>query len=167
MSRRQTKAIEDKSESATVAEIAALEFAAVKEFRGLTKMERLKRVHNDVRMLAIVAAEIVAMDKPELVAAAKEKHEQLGPLRPGMKVLDMGAGGGYSTELLARAVAPGGVVYGQNPAELPERPKTAFEARLKSPGNERRCRRHPAVRRPSAAGRRPLRTGGLIATFAH
>ena len=30
--------------------------------------------------------------------------------RPGMKVLDMGAGAGYSTELLARAVAPGGSV---------------------------------------------------------
>jgi predicted methyltransferase len=29
---------------------------------------------------------------------------------PGMKVLDMGAGGGYSTELMARAVAPNGVV---------------------------------------------------------
>ena len=33
-------------------------------------------------------------------------------VRPGMKVLDMGAGGGYSTELMARAVAPNGVVYG-------------------------------------------------------
>src|SRR5712691_8822946 len=44
-------------------------------------------------------------------------------VRPGMKVLDMGAGGGYSTELIARAVAPGGVVYGQNPADLPEKPK--------------------------------------------
>ena len=54
-------------------------------------------------------------------------------VRPGMKVLDMGAGGGYSTELLARAVAPGGMVHGQNPADLPERPKTAFEARLKTP----------------------------------
>src|SRR5207247_10581743 len=53
--------------------------------------------------------------------------------RPGMKVLDMGAGGGYSTELMARAVAPGGVVYGQNPADLPERPKSRFEARLKTP----------------------------------
>src|ERR1700676_2352623 len=44
--------------------------------------------------------------------------------RPGTKVLDMGAGGGYSTELMARAVAPTGVVYGQNAADLPERPKT-------------------------------------------
>jgi predicted methyltransferase len=56
--------------------------------------------------------------------------------RPGMKVLDMGAGGGYSTELMARAVAPGGVVYGQNPADLPERPKTRFEARLKTPAGK-------------------------------
>jgi predicted methyltransferase len=38
-----------------------------------------------------------------------------------MKVLDMGAGGGYSTELMARAVAPTGLVYGQNPADLGER----------------------------------------------
>jgi predicted methyltransferase len=53
-------------------------------------------------------------------------------LRPGMKVLDMGAGGGYSTELIARVVAPSGVVYGQNPTDQGERPKARFEARLKS-----------------------------------
>jgi predicted methyltransferase len=51
---------------------------------------------------------------------------------PGMKVLDMGAGGGYSTELMARAVAPTGVVYGQNPPDLGERAKVRFEARLKT-----------------------------------
>ena len=31
-------------------------------------------------------------------------------VHPGMKVLDMGAGGGYSSELMARAVAPNGIV---------------------------------------------------------
>jgi predicted methyltransferase len=56
--------------------------------------------------------------------------------RPGMKVLDIGAGGGYSTELMARAVAPAGVVYGQNPADIGERAKTRFEARLKTPGGK-------------------------------
>jgi len=56
--------------------------------------------------------------------------------RPGMKVLDMGAGGGYSTELMGRAVAPAGVVYGQNPADIGERAKTRFEARLKTPGGK-------------------------------
>ena len=54
-------------------------------------------------------------------------------VRPGMKVLDMGAGGGYSTELMARAVAPNGVVYGQNPPDVGEKAKTTFEARLKTP----------------------------------
>jgi predicted methyltransferase len=54
-------------------------------------------------------------------------------VRPGMKVLDMGAGGGYSTELIARAVAPGGTVYAQNPPDLPEKPKATFEARMNTP----------------------------------
>lgn len=53
--------------------------------------------------------------------------------RPGMKVLDMAAGGGYSTELMARAVAPNGVVYAQDPPDLPDKPKAAFAARLQTP----------------------------------
>ena len=56
-----------------------------------------------------------------------------GP-RPGMKVLDMGAGGGYSTELMARAVAPNGKVYGQNPPDASDKMKAAFAARLELPG---------------------------------
>jgi predicted methyltransferase len=55
-----------------------------------------------------------------------------GP-RPGMKVLDMGAGGGYSSELMARAVAPNGVVFAQNPSDLADRAKTAFAARMATP----------------------------------
>ena len=35
-------------------------------------------------------------------------------LESGMKVAELFAGGGYTTELLARAVGPTGVVYGQN-----------------------------------------------------
>jgi predicted methyltransferase len=58
---------------------------------------------------------------------------QFAGLRPGMKVLDMGAGGGYSTELMARAVAPNGKVYGQNPSDLGDKTKAAFDARLQTP----------------------------------
>lgn len=54
-------------------------------------------------------------------------------VRPGMKVLDMDAAAGYSTELLARAVGPGGVVYAQDPPAVPERVRERFEARLKNP----------------------------------
>ena len=54
-------------------------------------------------------------------------------LRPGMKVLDMGAGGGYSTELMARAVAPNGMVWGQYPPDGPARAIDALQARMKTP----------------------------------
>jgi len=35
-------------------------------------------------------------------------------IAPGMKVAELGAGGGYTAELLARVVGPTGKVYGQN-----------------------------------------------------
>ena len=54
--------------------------------------------------------------------------------RPGMKVLDMEASAGYSTELLARAVAPSGVVYAQDSAAQIERfVKDKFDIRAQKP----------------------------------
>src|SRR5271154_2833125 len=84
------------------------------------------------------AALLAAPDRSEADRQADKRRDplpflQFAGLRPGMKVLDMAAGGGYSTELVARAVAPGGVVYGQNPPDLGEKPKAAFEARLRTP----------------------------------
>src|SRR5271155_642211 len=81
---------------------------------------------------------IAAPDRSDADRQADKRRDPLPLLtfagvRPGMKVLDMGAGGGYSTELLARAVAPNGVVYGQNPADLGDKSKAAFAARLATP----------------------------------
>jgi predicted methyltransferase len=53
-------------------------------------------------------------------------------VRLGMTVLDMGAGGGYSTEFIARAVGPTGKVFGQNASNF-ERAVSALEARTKTP----------------------------------
>jgi predicted methyltransferase len=53
-------------------------------------------------------------------------------VRLGMTVLDMGAGGGYSTEFIARAVGPTGKVFGQNASNF-ERAVAALEARTKTP----------------------------------
>jgi predicted methyltransferase len=50
-----------------------------------------------------------------------------GP-KAGWLVLDMGAGAGYSTELMARAVGPTGKVWGQNDKTVDK-----FETRIKTP----------------------------------
>jgi predicted methyltransferase len=54
-------------------------------------------------------------------------------VKSGMKVLDMGAGSGYSTELMARAVGPDGVVYAQESALVMERLKDKFDVRAQKP----------------------------------
>jgi predicted methyltransferase len=87
------------------------------------------------------AAIIGAQDRTEADRQTDARRDPmkllaLTAMRPGMKLLDMGAGGGYSSELFARAVAPTGVVYAQNPADLGERAKTRFEARLKTPAGK-------------------------------
>jgi predicted methyltransferase len=61
-----------------------------------------------------------------------EKLLEFYDVRPGMRVLDMGAGGGYNTELLARVVGPAGVVYAQNsPYMLEKIIRGRFDERLK------------------------------------
>jgi predicted methyltransferase len=58
-------------------------------------------------------------------------------IKPGMKVADIAAGGGYTTELLARAVGPSGVVYGQNsPFILEKFAEKPWAARLGKPVNK-------------------------------
>ena len=48
-------------------------------------------------------------------------------IRPGMVVLDVSAGGGYTTELLARATGPTGRVYGQSAPRVLRTPPAAPE----------------------------------------
>src|SRR3984893_7736774 len=57
-----------------------------------------------------------------------------GGVRTGMKVLDMEANAGYSTELLARTVGPSGTVYAQDSAAVIESfVKDKFDIRAKKP----------------------------------
>ena len=84
------------------------------------------------------AAIVAAPDRSDADRKADQRRDPLPFLafaaaRPGMKVLDMGAGGGYSTELMARAVAPNGIVYAQFPAEAFERARNNFAARMNNP----------------------------------
>src|SRR3954463_4996257 len=72
-------------------------------------------------------AEIVA--SPDRSAADRTNDLRRKPqamlafigVRPGMTALDVSAGGGYTTELIARAVGPSGKVYGQSAPPNPNR----------------------------------------------
>ncbi len=84
------------------------------------------------------AAIVAAPDRSEADRQTDARRDPVKLLaftgvRTGMKVLDMGAGAGYSTELMARAVAPTGTVYAQDSAATFERVKDRFNARLKTP----------------------------------
>ncbi len=84
------------------------------------------------------AALLAAPDRSDADRAADKRRDPMPFLaftgvKPGMKVLDMGAGGGYSSELMARAVAPNGVVYVHNPADLGDKAKAALAARMATP----------------------------------
>ena len=65
-------------------------------------------------------AQIVA--SPDRSAADRTNDQRRKPeqmlafigVRPGITALDLSAGGGYTTELLARAAGPTGKVYGQS-----------------------------------------------------
>ena len=46
-------------------------------------------------------------------------------VRPGIVAVDLFAGGGYTTELVARAVGPGGAVYGQSRPPVANAPRPA------------------------------------------
>jgi predicted methyltransferase len=79
------------------------------------------------------AALLAAPDRSEADRQNDTRRDALkllaftGP-KTGWQVLDMGAGAGYSTELMARAVGPTGKVWGQN-----DKAAEKLEARLKTP----------------------------------
>ncbi|MGB9381072.1 class I SAM-dependent methyltransferase, partial [Candidatus Binatus sp.] len=84
-----------------------------------------------------------AINSPDRPAADKALDKGRRPdqimafygIKPGMKVADIFAGGGYMTELYSRIVGPTGTVYSQN-GPFPEQFKSienAWDERLKEP----------------------------------
>jgi predicted methyltransferase len=70
---------------------------------------------------AVDAADRSAEDKALDAGRHPTELLQFFDVRPGMRVAELGAGGGYTTELLARVVGPTGTVYGQNTPLILER----------------------------------------------
>jgi predicted methyltransferase len=93
-----------------------------------------------------------ALDKgrhaPELMAFAGVK--------PGMRIAELGAWEGYTAELLARAVAPDGMVYAQDPPEFDKYTKKTWEGRAKRPPYARITRVARGFDDPIPPGTPPL-----------
>lgn len=99
---------------------------------------RVVHVTPSAAMKAIVDAPDREEDDKKL-DAGRHPAEMLTffDVQPGQKVADLAAGGGYTTELLARAVAPSGVVYSQNSQWIVDRFANApWTARLGKPVNK-------------------------------
>jgi predicted methyltransferase len=105
--------------------LLALAFSAAASAQPLTPQPLTQ-----AQIKAIVAA-------PDRSAADRTNDQRRHPedilgflaITPGMTALDLSAGGGYTTELLARAIGPTGKVYGQSrprpatPAPRPTNPE--------------------------------------------
>jgi hypothetical protein len=72
-----------KGKPVTHAEVAQLEFRALKQFRNLSKTERIQKIHDTVdriRPMAVLASELLTKEKPELIALVDEQYdEKFGP----------------------------------------------------------------------------------------
>jgi len=84
------------------------------------------------------AAVVAAPDRSDDDRKADERRQPAKLLdftgvQPGMTVFDMAAGGGYTTELLARAVGKSGKVYAENPPAAPEKALATMAERMKKP----------------------------------
>jgi predicted methyltransferase len=86
----------------------------------------------DYRAL-VASADRGEADRQTDVRRKPERLLAFAGVRQGMTVLDMGAGGGYSTELLARAAGPNGRVYAQDSPEGSPRARERFSERAKTP----------------------------------
>ena len=83
------------------------------------------------------------IDVPDRIPADRALDEGRHPaaliefagVGPGMKVAELMAGGGYTTELLVRAVGPTGTVYGHNPKFVVEKFGKVWDERLARPIN--------------------------------
>jgi predicted methyltransferase len=104
--------------------ILALLTAAIAPFPGASAQD-----YNAI----LAAPDRSEADRKTDQARHPDKFLAFTGVKPGMKVLDVASGGGYTTELMARVVGPSGKVYAQDAPTASERARTAFEARIKKP----------------------------------
>jgi len=106
---------------------------------------------------AIVAApDRAASDRPIDLRRRQPQLLAFTGARPGMRVLDLDAAAGYTTELLARAVGASGVVFAQDAKSQMERARARMDERMKTPAMANVVRAVREYDDPVPAGAAPL-----------
>ena len=120
----------------------------------------------DSAALAKAVVEAPDRSEPDRALDAGRKPAELLAfvgVQPGWVVADLGAGGGYTTELLQRAVGTSGLVYGQNSPDLLEKfIEKPWSARLAKPVMQRVLRLNRPFDAPFTADVRPLDAVTLV-----
>jgi len=103
---------------------------------GVTAPSSPALSENAMSLATAVVADADRSPEDRALDAGRKPAEMLAFLgiQPGWRVADLGAGGGYTTELLQRAVGSDGIVYGQNsPALLEKFLEKPWSGRLAKP----------------------------------
>jgi predicted methyltransferase len=90
----------------------------------------------DAIQAIVASADRTEADRKTDIVRHPDKLLAFMGVAPGMTVADLGAGGGYTTELLARAVGPSGKVYSENEPSLVKKVEKPWSARLAAPANK-------------------------------
>lgn len=90
----------------------------------------------DAIQAILASPDRTAADRKTDIVRHPDKLLAFMGVAPGMTVADLGAGAGYTTELLARAVGPSGKVYSENQPELVEKFLAKWSERLAAPANK-------------------------------
>jgi predicted methyltransferase len=92
--------------------------------------------HVDYEAL-VAAPDRLAADRALDVGRRPAQLLEFLRVRPGMRVAELGAGTGYTTELLARAIGPGGTLWAQNSKTLNTVAGPPWPQRLARPALQR------------------------------
>jgi len=116
--------------------------------RQTLSLERIREI--------VASPDRSAADRSNDVRRKPEQMLAFIGIRPGIVALDVSAGRGYTTELLARAIGPKGMVYGQSQPRDPDRAPAASE------GNSNPAAPADAMQTPQAA-RAPITAAVALA----
>src|SRR3954464_8763077 len=82
--------------------------------RAIAQSGALELISAERNAQILASSDRTAADRTNDLRRRPEAMLAFIGIRPGMTALDLSAAGGYTTELLARAIGPTGRVYGQS-----------------------------------------------------